>query len=379
MPCFHPVTMWPAKNGGRYVRHVELACDGAESVVVGCGYCVGCIKRRAGEWVIRNLWELDAHGGVACFVTLTYANEHLPDDYSVSVKAMQRFMRRLRRRLPEGVKVRFFAVAEYGDSEEGTKRPHYHFIIYGWSPEDAERIEDSKRGLPQYVSKFLDGVWPYGRVTVGEVNAQSIGYCVGYIFDKRWGAAAEIEYANRLHPVSGEVVPKVRPPFNVMSRRPGIGSSWPGFSNGDALMDTVRAPRGNGERAMPRFVVRKRLDAMASDEEREAFKAERREKAVAEAAKHVRDLTGSRLLVREIVSVLEARGLARGEDGWSEADICAQLDEAARLAEFERSPEASRQAKREAERLARDAERDAVAREKFAQMEARARRQRERV
>lgn len=335
MPCFHKRTMFPSRSGeGRWCYDPSKAAHGAEGVEVPCNNCVGCKVRRTGSWVIRNLWELRDHDGLACFVTLTYANEHLPDSYSVDVRDLQLFLKRLRRRVPAGVLIRFFGVAEYGDDEGHTKRPHFHILLYGWMPPDAVSIEPSKRGLPQWKSDFLSDVWGKGRVVLGEVSRQSISYVAGYIFDKRNGDEGKALYSNRVHPVTGEIV-DVRPPFNVTSRRPGIGAGWfDRFAASDAKASFVMV---DGRRMpMPGFVTRRLIDALPSDVEREAFKAERRAAAAAEAALHAADNTLPRLLVREVAQVMRAQSLARGSGEWSPERIQAQLDAAGEWARVER-------------------------------------------
>lgn len=325
MVCYNPRSMWPSKAGGRWTFFPAEAKPGAQGVEVGCYHCQGCKAARTAEWTQRNVWEFDAHGKVGCFVTLTFANEHLPDSYSVDVRTLQLFLKRLRKRLWKsfGVRIRFFAVGEYGDDEGATKRPHYHVLVYGWRPEDAVQIENAQSGLPQWQSALLSEVWGQGRVTVGDVTPQSISYCAGYVFDKRRGDAAKEEYSGRLHPVTGELR-DVRPPFNVMSRRPGIGMGWyEQFRDTDATATFV--VRGGRKRAMPRAIIRQRLKDMASDAEREAFQAERRDAAAAEAEKRASDNTTGRRLVREVVKVLKAQALARGDDTWTPERIADQL------------------------------------------------------
>lgn len=333
MACFHPRSMWPSKAGGRWTFSPGDAKPGAQGVEVGCYRCQGCKASRTAQWTQRNIWEFDAHGQVGCFVTLTLADEHLPESYSVDVRTLQLFLKRLRKRLWREfrVKIRFFAVAEYGDAESGTKRPHYHVLVYGWRPEDAEQIENAQSGLPQWQSALLSEVWGQGRVTVGDVTPQSISYCAGYVFDKRSGDAAKEEYSNRLHPVTGEVR-TVRPPFNVMSRRPGIGMGWYEKHAGDDAKSTF-VVRDGRKRAMPRAIVRQRLKEMASDAEREAFLTERREAAAAAAEARASDNTTGRRLVREVVKVLNAKALARGDDTWTHERIAEQLF---RAGEFDR-------------------------------------------
>jgi hypothetical protein len=281
---------------------------------------------RTGQWTERNLWEFDAADKVGCFVTLTFEDQQLPESYSVDIRTLQLFLKRLRKRLwrEHRVRIRFFAVAEYGEDEARTKRPHYHVLVYGWRPADAEQIEDAKSGLPQWQSALLSEVWGKGRVVVGDVTPQSISYCAGYVFDKRSGSRGKSEYSGRQHPVTGEIV-NVRPPFNVMSRRPGIGMGWFEEQREHDVKGTFIVRDGR-KRAMPRAVVRRRMAEMGSDAEREAFKAERREAAEAEAAKHATDNTRGRRLVREVARVLRAQSLARGDSStWTPEVVAEQL------------------------------------------------------
>jgi hypothetical protein len=333
MACFHPRSMWPSKAGGRWTFSPADAVPGAESVEVGCYNCQGCMAARTAQWTERNLWEFNSHDQVGCFVTLTFEDEHLPESYSVDIRTLQLFLKRLRKRLWKSfaIRIRFFAVAEYGEAEGRTKRPHYHVLVYGWRPQDAEQIENAQSGLPQWQSALLSEVWGQGRVVVGDVTPQSISYCAGYIFDKRHGERAKEEYSDRLHPVTGQLC-TVRPPFNVMSRKPGIGMCWYDQHRDDDAKGTF-VVRDGRKRAMPRAIVRRRIADMGSDAEREAFRAERRAAAAAEAEKRRTDNTTGRRLVREVVKVLKAQALARGDTTWTPEHIAEQLH---RAGEFDR-------------------------------------------
>jgi hypothetical protein len=403
MPCFHPRLMFPTTDpalrlGGRWTCDVAEAFPGAEGVPTSCGGCRGCLLRRCGEWVQRCLWELTdpQHDGEACFVTLTFDDAHLPDNYSVGVGDMQDFMRMLRqavrRRRVAGdlpakhvaktnhatgeveqvmtAGIRFYGVGEYGEKEDATKRPHYHFILFGWKPHDALPVEQSQTGLPQWSSDFLDRIWKKGRVRIGEVTPQSIAYVTGYVFDKRWGDAAKLEYSGRKHPLTGELC-EVRPPFNHMSRMPGIGQGWfEAFKDSDATadfvvrdevklvkplgvlagpQDTFRprvASRKTVKVGMPRYVARLRLKGM-SDDEADAFKAERRAKALARVALHPADNTSARLHARHASKLLGAASLSRsgGDAVQINNSVAALCEEAGRLAAAERDGTA--QAERE--------------------------------
>lgn len=162
--------------------------------------------------------EAMAHGD-SVFVTLTYDQEHLPEDLCVSKREAQLFLKRLRKHL--GRSIRYYLVGEYG-TQSG--RPHYHAIIFGVSDLDTPHIEKA---------------WQKGFVHVGTVTVESAGYCVAYISNART-KQGEIDGNEKL---KGRT-----PEFAVMSRRPGIGTDavlalagtlerQPGVTFGDSQRD----------------------------------------------------------------------------------------------------------------------------------------------
>lgn len=143
------------------------------------------------------------------FVTLTYDNEHLPKNKSLSVDDCQRFLKRLRKKLyPQ--KVRFFLCGEYG---EKLARPHYHAILFGYDPRDKIPLKNSG-GHKLYESASLSEVWGKGAVILGAVTFDSAAYVANYATKKITGKPAAAHYGG------------LRPEFLLMSRRPGIGRPW---------------------------------------------------------------------------------------------------------------------------------------------------------
>lgn len=112
-----------------------------------------------------------------CFITLTYAPEHVPPklDYS----DFQKFMKRLRKLQNEPMGV--FVTGEYG---EKTKRPHWHAIVFGWEPPDLEYLRPNERGDRVYTSETLDRVWSKGFCESGSVTFESAGYVARYAAKK---------------------------------------------------------------------------------------------------------------------------------------------------------------------------------------------------
>ena len=171
-----------------------------------CGKCMECCQAYSNMWAQRCMDEAKLHNS-NCMVTLTYETT----DYKLHKRDLQKFLKRLRRRI-EPIKIRYYACGEYG-SLKG--RPHYHLIIFGWFPHDAEFV-CKKKGVSYYGSKFLEEIWRNdeearqggrqgGFVSVTDINFKTCRYCCKYLQ----------KLDERCHEVM---------PFTVMSRKPGIGA-----------------------------------------------------------------------------------------------------------------------------------------------------------
>lgn len=182
-----------------------------------CGSCLMCRLSYAASWALRCVHEAQMFDE-NCFVTLTYDNEHLPDDGSVKKGDLQKFLKRLRRKI-EPRKVRFFACGEYG---EKLSRPHYHLCLFGFNFDDRElfkasRWKRSKFGSSVdmlYISEMLGKVWKEGFHSIGEFSYKSAGYVARYVTKKINGKMAPAHYGEK------------ESEFALMSRRPGIGAEW---------------------------------------------------------------------------------------------------------------------------------------------------------
>lgn len=161
-------------------------------------------KRRI--WMHRIMLEA-AQYKHCCFMTLTYDDEHLPQDGSLAPGDMQAFMKRLRSRVaPE--RLRFFLVGEYGDT---TKRPHYHVALFNF--------ESCRYGQSRYTKiqarccdrcELVRETWGKGNIYLGTLEDDSAGYLAGYVTKK----------------MTHKDDPRLEgraPEFGRMSLRPGIG------------------------------------------------------------------------------------------------------------------------------------------------------------
>jgi hypothetical protein len=167
-----------------------------------------------------------------CFLTLTYADEHLPADYSLHYEDFQKFMKRLRKRFKgmqpaayaesaDRFPIRFYMAGEYG---EQFGRPHFHACIFNFDFSDKYLWQKTESGSKIYRSEILEELWPFGHSSIGEVNFQSAAYVARYIMKKVTGGMADQHY-EEVNINTGEITSR-KPEFNKMSLKPGIGYDW---------------------------------------------------------------------------------------------------------------------------------------------------------
>lgn len=153
------------------------------------------------------------------FVTLTYDDEHLPQDHQLEPRDLQLFIKRLRKHFHPR-HITYFASGEYGD--EGA-RPHYHAIIFNCRFEDRIIHKRTKSGHLIYTSRTLSKLWKLGFADTGDVTLQSAQYVARYTIKK-----CDPDFDDRYqytHPDTGELINR-RPEFGRMSTRPAIGRRW---------------------------------------------------------------------------------------------------------------------------------------------------------
>lgn len=167
MSCYFPKDVFVNKKG---------FAKNSFKVTVPCRKCIGCYLDYTNEWTMRCWLELQQHKE-ACFITLTYNNEFVPEDGQLRRKDVQLFLKRLRRKI-EPCKIRFYGCGEYGSKGQ---RPHYHLIIFGWKPDDLIKLKVTKRGEVIYRSLVLESLWTYGFSSVGYATTESIKYCSKYL------------------------------------------------------------------------------------------------------------------------------------------------------------------------------------------------------
>lgn len=242
MPCYCPLEgYWSREVGESGKRRVVFDVhEGYHDlpVKVPCGQCVGCRLERSRQWAIRCMHEASLHDE-NCFITLTYADEYLPERGSLDRKAFPKFMKRLRKRY-EGRKIRYFHCGEYGTV---SLRPHYHACLFGFDFEDKE-LWTTRGGFPVWRSSVLEKLWPFGLSEVGSVTFESAAYVARYIMKRRLGDGSEAEGRDSSvsDGVSGDVC--VEREYATMSRRPGIGREWLEKFGGETYLQDGVVVRG---------------------------------------------------------------------------------------------------------------------------------------
>lgn len=164
--------------------------------------------------------------GENCFATFTYRPKDLPADLSLVPEHFTLFMKRFRERLrkPSGEAEptpRYYMCGEYGDVHS---RPHYHALLFGYSPPDKRFYKCASDGSQLYTSEFLDSVWQKGQVIVGAVTFESAAYVARYIMKKELGA--NVSDAREILDVeTGEITFRAHE-YSRRSLKPGLGASW---------------------------------------------------------------------------------------------------------------------------------------------------------
>lgn len=218
-----------------------------------------------------------------CFVTLTYDDEHLPEDHSLDVKHWQDFAKRLRHHVGP---FRYLHAGEYGDLRG---RPHYHACLFGVDFHGERELWRYSGGNPLYVSPRLQRIWKHGFATIGALTFESAAYVARYCLKKINGKDADEHYTDKSTGL------RRRSEYTTMSRRPGIGAEWYRKYGGEVYRDDQVIARGVPGRP-PKF-----YDGMFEHDDPAAM-ARIRSRRAAKAAKHVEELTWERQRDKEKVA-----------------------------------------------------------------------------
>lgn len=205
--------------------------------VLPCGKCIICKERKTKQWMTRAFAENCTSTTPPLFVTLTYNDWCLPS-CGLLKSHVQLFMKRLRKRLSDDgfdCNLRFFLCGEYG---KNTSRPHYHLLLWNypymlyhdmqdyiqdsWSviieQTEYKTIKNRDIVYTEEILKWNIGIKQYQPKIL---YRKRLGFV--YILFVREGAASYVMKYMRKEPT----IPKdCVAPFQLYSRRGGIGSQW---------------------------------------------------------------------------------------------------------------------------------------------------------
>lgn len=317
MACYSPLKAWRDSDGIRFV-----AARTMHNLKIACGQCIGCRLERSRQWAVRCMHEAQMHKH-NCFVTVTYAPEHLPPGGTLVKDDHQRFMKRLRKSLCKkrdanaaspfltslhadtGLRpvpqLRYYMAGEYGAK---LQRPHYHFCLFGIDFADKKYWQRTPAGSRIYRSPELERLWPYGHSTVGALTFESAAYTARYVMKKINGQKQKQHY-EKLDLETGEIK-TIEPEYNEMSRAQGIGLAWLNKYAADAYEALPGKVLIRGKEANTPRYYDKQLEKW--DPAKYELIKEHRE---LEGRKHHADQTPARLKVRQQVTEAKLNHLKR--------------------------------------------------------------------
>lgn len=190
-----------------------------------CGICMACRINRATQWADRLTHELEEWQD-ASFLTITYDDDHLPENGSLEKNEIKLFIKRLRFHWNKPIK--YYICGEYGDN---TLRPHYHGIFFGIGVQN----------LKYYGWTAWQKKCSLKNFHVDICIPETIRYTTKYIHKKLLGKKASEEYLKM----------KIEPPFALMSK--GIGKNW-AIKNADKIKQKEHLISDNGKpHGIPRY------------------------------------------------------------------------------------------------------------------------------
>lgn len=166
--CTSPLKCFQNPEGGKPIFGWAGVKAGLPEMHLPCGKCPECTKKYYESWATHGSRELMQWEN-SIFVTLTYSDEHLPENRSLNKRDVQLFLKRLKKKYKSSKDnpIRQIYCGEYG---EKTVRPHYHIIIFNHIFTDGKFHYRSDQGHPVFTSKELSDLWPFGNAEFGHAT-----------------------------------------------------------------------------------------------------------------------------------------------------------------------------------------------------------------
>ena len=211
------------------------------------------------------------------FLTLTYSDENLPEDLSISKRHLQLFLKRLRKQ--SGRKgIKYFGTGEYG---EYSQRPHYHAIVFGVG------LQDEDKQLVKDCWPLCDwNVKSIAKNAFGLVEPESIDYVCRYIDKKVNGEMEDVIYGQ-----TGRCAP-----FRLVSN--GLGLRY-AMANHTQIAELMYISRFGKKTSIPRYYLKKlEIDSEALSHNAKYAEAEKIEK-----------VTGINISSKDLLSSLDSKNI----------------------------------------------------------------------
>lgn len=207
-----------------------------ENKYYNCGKCIACREIASIQWAKRIEDEL-SYNKDNCYITLTYDTAHLPSNNEAFKRDVTLFVKRLRKYLGSGCRIKYFIAAEFGELHD---RPHLHGVIMGWLPDDKLFFKLNK-GNMIYTSDILSSLWGKGFITLGNAEIGSIRYMLKYIMKQNgWslksnGIGEKHVTENYEKYIMGEMPDKTIPRYYVKK----IREYWHDFMDTDEHYQSI--------------------------------------------------------------------------------------------------------------------------------------------
>ena len=222
MSCTSPITAWQALDPGRDQKLIFAPTREfpTRKLAATCGKCLGCRGSRSMRRAVQIYCELQTtENRENCyFITFTYSDEKIPENYSLYKPHMTKAIKLIRKKQHE--KMRYFQNGEYGLR---TQRPHHHMAAFNMCLDDLELYREHP--YKTYTSEKLSKCWPHGHV---EINRLTIETCIYISQHDAKKILMDIPHHELtiLDPETGEYINDRVKEYATSSNRPGIGYEY---------------------------------------------------------------------------------------------------------------------------------------------------------
>ena len=148
-------------------------------MLVPCGHCRLCRKKKVDEWCTRCMCESAASDFPPLFITLTYKPEDRPDTGEDCKRDFQLFMKRLRQNVSRDLGVKDSELRYFARSEKTPKNHYWHVHFLLWNMPFVSCAEGDRNSF-QTLIRFVQDSWSHGIVRVERCRDLTGRYVMKY-------------------------------------------------------------------------------------------------------------------------------------------------------------------------------------------------------